>query len=209
MISIIMLYFIQDYGTLGGVGMYPFDGRKNGETIKEMQDCSYTLDTEGEMDEMSFRIAGVLRSTSKEIIFLCIGSDRSTGDSFGPLVGTMLRENQVPYHVFGTLAEPVHALNLKSVLKEIKKQFKNPFIFGIDACLGGYHQIGSIILTKGPFSPGEAMNKPLPKLGDYHLKAVVNYLDPLLPKQSLNDTRLDTVMNLAKITTRIIVKSLK
>lgn len=84
MISIIMLYFIQDHGTLGGVGMYPFGGRKNGEPKKEMQDCNYTLDTEGEMDEISFRIAGVLRSTSKEIIFLCIGSDRSTGDSFGP-----------------------------------------------------------------------------------------------------------------------------
>jgi hypothetical protein len=53
------------------------------------------------------------------------------------------------------------------------------------------------------------MNKSLPELGDYHLKAVVNYLDPLLPKESLNETRLDTVMNLAKITTRIIVKSLK
>ncbi|TKH04387.1 spore protease YyaC [Peribacillus simplex] len=156
---------------------------------------------------MSFQIARILRPTSKEIIFLCIGSDRSTGDSFGPLVGTMLRENQVPYHVFGTLADPVHALNLKSVLKEIKKQFKNPFIFGIDACLGGYHQTGSIILAKGPFRPGEAMNKSLPILGDYHLKAVVNYLDPLLPQQSLNDTRLHTVMNLAKITTRIIVKS--
>ncbi|CAH0193693.1 spore protease YyaC [Peribacillus sp. Bi134] len=189
--------------------MYPFDGRKKGETKIEMQRCSYTLDTnaEGEIDEMSFQIARILRPMSKEIIFLCIGSDRSTGDSFGPLVGTMLRENQVPYHVFGTLADPVHAHNLKSVLKEIKKQFKNPFIFGIDACLGGYHQIGSIFLTKGPFTPGEAMNKSLPELGDYHLKAVVNYLDPLLPRQSLNDTRLHTVMNLAKITTRIIVKS--
>ncbi|MDQ0882551.1 spore protease YyaC [Peribacillus sp. V2I11] len=189
--------------------MYPFNGRKKGETKKEMQYCNYTLETEaeGEIDEMSFQIARILRPTSKEIIFLCIGSDRSTGDSFGPLVGTMLRENQVPYHVFGTLAEPVHALNLKSVFKEIKKQFKNPFIFGIDACLGGYHQIGSIFLTKGSFSPGEAMSKSLPELGDYHLKAVVNYLDPLLPHQSLNGTRLDTVMNLAKITTKIIVKA--
>ncbi|SIQ05970.1 putative sporulation protein YyaC [Peribacillus simplex] len=189
--------------------MYPFNGRKKGETKKEMQYCNYTLETEaeGDIDEMSFQIARILRATSKEIIFLCIGSERSTGDSFGPLVGTMLREKQVPYHVFGTLADPVHALNLKSVLKEIKKQFNNPFIFGIDACLGGYHQIGSIFLTEGPFSPGEAMNKSLPELGDYHLKAVVNYLDPPFPQQSLNDTSLDTIMNLAKITTRIIVKT--
>ena len=43
----------------------------------------------------------------KEIIILCIGSDRITGDSLGPLIGYQLS----PYcsrifHVYGTLDEP-------------------------------------------------------------------------------------------------------
>ncbi|CAH0293570.1 hypothetical protein SRABI96_04352 [Peribacillus sp. Bi96] len=71
--------------------MYPFNGRKKGETKKEVPYRNYMLETEteGEIDEMSFQIAKILPPSSKEIIFLCIGSDRSTGDSFGPLVGTM------------------------------------------------------------------------------------------------------------------------
>lgn len=77
-------------------------------------------DGEAEVPEMSSRIAGINQSHPQEMVFLCIGSDRSTGDSFGPLVGTMLKEKQVPYHVFGTLSEPVHALNLKNTLNEKK-----------------------------------------------------------------------------------------
>jgi hypothetical protein len=43
---------------------------------------------------------------SKDLMFLCIGTDRSTGDSLGPLVGTMLEEAGYP-HVIGTLQYPL------------------------------------------------------------------------------------------------------
>lgn len=51
----------------------------------------------------------------RELVFLCIGSDRITGDSLGPLIGYQLS----PYcsrifHVYGTLDDPVHALNLRT-----------------------------------------------------------------------------------------------
>ena len=48
-------------------------------------------------------------------VLLCIGSDRVTGDSLGPMVGSPLEERykkSIP--VFGTLKMPVHALNLES-----------------------------------------------------------------------------------------------
>ncbi|WP_340371938.1 DUF1256 domain-containing protein [Peribacillus sp. FSL E2-0218] len=103
--------------------MYPFNGRKKRKPKEEIHDCTpYILERDGEAEvpEMSSRIAGINQSHPQEMVFLCIGSDRSTGDSFGPLVGTMLKEKQVPYHVFGTLSEPVHALNLKNTLNEKK-----------------------------------------------------------------------------------------
>lgn len=96
-----------------------------------MHDCTpYILKTDGEAEaaEMSSRIAGILQSHPQEMVFLCIGSDRSTGDSFGALAGTMLKEKQVPYHIFGTLSEPVHALNFKNTLNEIKTPFTDPYI---------------------------------------------------------------------------------
>lgn len=149
------------------------------------------------------------KSVKTEIIFLCIGSDRSTGDSLGPFVGTMLKEGEFPYHVYGTLEEPVHALNLERVLMEIDQKYENPLIFGIDACLGDEHQVGSILFKEEPFLPGKALNKNLPEVGEMHLRAVVNYFNPLSPAQSLNDTRLYTVITLAKAITKIVRRSIK
>lgn len=53
------------------------------------------------------------------IILLCIGTDRSTGDCLGPLVGYKLKAlNTNDVFIYGTLQNPVHAKNLKDVLKK-------------------------------------------------------------------------------------------
>lgn len=178
--------------------------------IEEILLCDCRMaEEETENEDLSYELTKILTNTSQNIIFLCIGSDRSTGDSFGPLVGSMLKENHFPYPVFGTLSEPVHALNLENVLKAIEKKYKNSLLFGIDACLGAHHQIGSILLKRGPFRPGKALDKALPTIGHYHLTAVVNHLDVQFPFHSLNSTRLDTVMNLAKATSKVMIKASK
>ncbi|MCY8230941.1 spore protease YyaC [Priestia endophytica] len=133
----------------------------------------------------------------RDIIFLCIGSDRSIGDSLGPLVGTMLKEKKVPFEVYGTLETPVHAFNLEDTLKKITKRFKKSLIISIDASLGDEDHVGSAFLKKGPVVPGKALKKLLPKTGDFHITGVVNYVDPLPSTQFLNDTRLYIVRNLA------------
>ncbi|MDQ1003032.1 putative sporulation protein YyaC [Neobacillus niacini] len=161
---------------------------------------------ESEIEKISNKLKEVLSQTPKEIIFLCVGSDRSTGDSLGPLVGTMIKGKNIPFPVYGTLEEPVHALNIKNVLKEIHKKYGEAFIFGIDASLGDEGQIGYIFIREGPFIPGNAVNKVLPSVGNYHMKAIVNYLDPFSPVQSLNSTRLYTVTILAEIITEIITR---
>ena len=57
----------------------------------------------------------------QDIVFLCIGSDRSTGDSLGPLLGYKLKylENYSGFHVFGDLKHPVHATNLEFYIENI------------------------------------------------------------------------------------------
>src|SRR3954447_9090991 len=70
--------------------------------------------------------------TSRPIVIVCIGTDRSTGDSLGPLVGTLLEEkNPNSFYVYGTLEDPIHAVNLAEKLKEIKEKHFHPFIIGI------------------------------------------------------------------------------
>lgn len=75
---------------------------------------------------------------SRPLVFLCIGSDRATGDCLGPLLGhrldAVLRNS--PYFVYGTLKEPVHAKNLKETIDKIYHIHENPLIVAIDASLG-------------------------------------------------------------------------
>lgn len=154
-----------------------------------------------EMDAMSSFLTDLIQRATrenKEIVFLCVGSDRSIGDALGPLVGTMLKENGIAYQVYGTLEEPVHAFNLEHTWKTIQRQFRQPFIISIDAGLGEREKVGAVLLKEGPLLPGRALQKVLPAVGDYHLTGIVNYLDPLPAAQFLNDTRLYTVMKLAR-----------
>lgn len=189
--------------------MWPFDGKKK--TIeKSGKSCYFSVKetTAGhEFNEFVNKLTEVLTNTSREVIFLCVGSDRSTGDSLGPIVGTMLKETDIPFPVYGTLEKPVHALNINKILKEINQTHNDPFILGIDASLGDEKQIGFIFLKEGSLIPGMAVNKKLPNVGEYHMKAVVNYLDPLSPAQSLNNTRLFTVMMIAEAMTKIITQA--
>ncbi|WP_227001797.1 spore protease YyaC [Virgibacillus necropolis] len=178
------------------------------------QNSSYYIKSNGrneeiEINRLTLKLKKVIQESAvenKTIVFLCIGSDRYVGDSLGPLVGTMLLDSRVPYQVYGTLEEPIHAFNLKGTIKEIHKQFNKPLIISIDACLGNKDQVGYVVFKEGPLAPGKALEKMLPEVGDYHFQGIVNYIDPLPTSQFLNDTRLYMVMNLAKIISTVVTK---
>lgn len=175
---------------------------------------SYKLNSRGknrvrEIELLASGLRSIIEHPSnggRDVIFLCIGSDRYIGDSLGPLIGSMLNECNIPYLVYGTLEEPVHAFNLKETLKIINRRFKNPLIFSIDASLGTMEQVGYVIFEEGPLIPGKALETILPEVGDYHFKGIVNYIDPLPKSQFLNDTRLLTVMTLSKVMVEVITR---
>ena len=67
------------------------------------------------IDRIANELFAFIPSTlnNRPIVFVCIGTDRSTGDSLGPLIGTLLVEKNIhPFHVYGSLENPIHALNL-------------------------------------------------------------------------------------------------
>lgn len=133
------------------------------------------------------------------IVIVCIGTDRSTGDSLGPLVGTQLTKYRSSlFHVYGTIAEPVHALNLSEVLTNIHTAHPSPFIIGIDACLGQTSSVGSIMTALGPVKPGAGVNKQLPPVGDMHITGVVN-VGGFMEYFVLQNTRLHIVMSISEI----------
>ncbi|XJZ27321.1 spore protease YyaC [Bacillota bacterium Lsc_1132] len=145
--------------------------------------------------------------TSRPIVFVCIGTDRSTGDSLGPLVGTLLEEkNLQPFFVYGTLDDPIHAVNLEEKLKVIKEQHFHPFIIGIDACLGRFKSIGMIEIGEGPVKPGAGVNKDLPAVGHIHITGIVN-VSGFMEFFVLQNTRLNLVLKMAKTMANGIYKA--
>lgn len=140
-----------------------------------------------------------LISPGQPIVVMCIGSDRSTGDSLGPLTGYKLKKaglNNIS--VIGTLNQPVHAANLNITLKKVCLTYNNPFIIAIDASLGKENHIGYITLATGPLKPGLGVKKKLPEVGDIHITGIVNSAG-LMDNILLQTTHLATIMTLADI----------
>ena len=117
-------------------------------------------------------VAQVLSLILKDIInentiVICIGTDRSIGDALGPLVGTMLKNSDFKYPVYGTLDNPIHALNIYESIEEIKRLHPKGEFLAIDACLGSKNSIGNIQIRKGPILPGKGVGKKLPQAVSY------------------------------------------
>jgi putative sporulation protein YyaC len=135
---------------------------------------------------------------NREVILLCIGTDRSIGDALGPLVGTMLSERgEWPFQVWGTLEKPVHAGNLADAIDSLQDKHKHATIIALDACLGRVESVGHITVGRGPLRPGAGVGKPLPQIGDLHITGVVN-VGEFMEYFVLQNTRLHTVMHMAK-----------
>lgn len=138
-------------------------------------------------------------SADRPIVVVCLGTDRSTGDSLGPIAGSILRrKGGGDFELFGTLEEPVHAMNLADTLQRIRFHYDRPFVIGIDACLGKAASVGSILVGEGPLRPGAGVNKELPPVGDIHISGVVN-VGGFMEYFVLQNTRLHLVMRMAEL----------
>lgn len=180
----------------------PLTERLKGENGVEQQNlCDKIIHFEEQtaVHQISNALLDLLPSHNNQpIVIICIGTDRSTGDSLGPLIGSFLHDAGMKlFHVYGTLEYPVHAMNLKDIMEHVKKTYKKPFIVGIDACLGRLGSIGEIKVGTGPIKPGAGVNKKLPEVGDAFITGIVNmagHMEFIV----LQNTRLNLVMKLAK-----------
>lgn len=143
------------------------------------------------------KIISWLPADFKECVVIFIGTDRSTGDALGPLAGSLL-ERMNPQHLFiyGTLYNPIHAINLQTELEKIGRVHKNAFYIAVDACLGNSSSVGCLLSGTGSIIPGEAFNKSLPPVGDVYLTGVVNVAG-FMDYQVLQSTRLSLVNDMA------------
>ena len=149
--------------------------------------------------DLALRLTTRLRARpdSAVVVVLCIGTDRSTGDSLGPLTGSKISARDPGVHVFGTLDHPVHAVNLADTIREIEGRFSAPFIIAVDACLGQAASIGQITLSEGALRPGAGVHKTLPEVGQVHITGIVN-VGGFMEYFVLQNTRLAVVYKMAQ-----------
>ena len=160
----------------------------------------YNAFEQGEALRMQQEIRNVINEQDidqSQIVVLCIGTDRATGDCLGPLVGENLKKLLSYVPVYGTLETPVHALNLEETIEQIYNLYENPFIIAVDASLGIPEHIGYATLSHSPLIPGKGVNKKLPAIGNLSITGIVNIAG--FPNSILlQSTRLHTVVILAE-----------
>jgi len=136
--------------------------------------------------------------------FLCVGTDRSTGDSFGPLVGSMLA-GRVGAHVAGTLADPVHAQNLVQRVEAMRAWGVCPLVV-VDAHIGG--EPGSLRLGVGGL---EVAGGVCGRVGDIGLSGVVLPAvgEHFFGVMALGSVRLWLVLQMAHVAARAVTLALE
>ncbi len=129
--------------------------------VQKREDISYYNTSEGfETEGFAMHLDRLIReemaAKGKDgIMFLCIGTDRSTGDSLGPLVGHMLRSRRLKgAAVIGTLDKPVHAMNLDLYARYIRLHYPDYVVVAIDASVGSLDHVGYATLGRGALQPG-------------------------------------------------------
>lgn len=153
-----------------------------------------TLDGEG-LQQALFQVKETMVGDS--VLFLCIGTDRSTGDALGPLVGTGLKKAGFR-RVFGTLDCPCDANTLPSFVSELVSGAREgETVIAVDAALGKSESIGKYQVTAGPLLPGASIGRSLPPVGDYGIAGIVNE-SGIRKYAILQNTSLYRVMGMAE-----------
>lgn len=140
-----------------------------------------------------------------ELIFLCIGTDRITGDSFGPLVGYKLKHlfrEEKNIKVVGDLENIVTIHNVEKIIKNINSTYEIPFIIAIDAAISNKNNIGKIIVSEQKMNVGSGLNKKSIYIGDVSIKGIVakDLKKPQYNFKLLQNTPLGLIMNMAECT---------
>ena len=138
-----------------------------------------------------------IKDFEKEVLFVCVGTDKNTGDALGPMVGTLLKKEGFT-NVMGTLLNPVHAKNIHEAVKIVNKEHKDKVVIAIDASITkDINHVGLIDIKKEPLLPGTGVGKNLPKIGDIRIVGIINSYKEGDEFFALENTRLGKVYNLA------------
>ncbi|WP_058303175.1 spore protease YyaC [Gorillibacterium timonense] len=139
-------------------------------------------------------------ASGNPVYCICVGTDQSTGDAFGPLVGSLLQYAGYP-NVIGTLERPCDSDTLTACLNEVPE---GACVLAIDSVVG--RSVGFYQLEPHPLAPGSSLGKPLPKIGVASLLGIV-CLNRSNPYTALQTASLHRVLGMAAGASQAILEA--
>lgn len=123
----------------------------------------------------------------KNIIFLCIGTNKIIGDSIGPIVGTSLKTllqtnsklkqnleiNNKNIKVIGDVFSNISYQNIDENMQNIKNSVEDNYVIVIDSALSSENNIGKIFVQNRGLKYAESLKRKNTIIGDMSIKAVV------------------------------------
>ena len=109
----------------------------------------------------------------RQLVVVCFGTPSISGDSLGPVVGSLLREDKrFPAFVYGTLDRPVTGRNMQEWMNFVAAAHKGALLLAVDACLGNASDLGGILIRPDGVCPAAVGGKKK-RFGDVGIIAVV------------------------------------
>lgn len=153
-------------------------------------------------------VSSVQRDGDEKIPVVCIGTDKSSGDSFGPFVGTFINQKKLKnFKSYGNLESPIHKKNLVEHIEKLKKRYE--FIIALDCAVGKSENIGIIQVNQGPLQPGSGIGFSLPPVGAVNICGIVGSqgVDHVRTLIMLNTVRLNLVIRMANVTAQAFARA--
>ena len=133
-----------------------------------------------------------------EKVFLCLGSDKLIFDSLGPLTGTLLKNRKgFNHYVYGTMSEPVTALQVEKAIRFIRSFHPNSEVIVIDSAIGKREEVGSIKFFDRGLRPALGIDKEMSVVGDKSIMGIVTTKD-MVKDMNKCDVKLQDVFLMAK-----------
>ena len=117
-----------------------------------------------------------IKNKNNDIIFLCIGTNKVIGDSFGPSVGENLKkcmQTKKNIKVIGDYENIICYANIEKIIKKIKQSYKRSLIIVLDSALSNESDIGKIFIQNRGLKYAEGLGKKNNIIGNISIKAVV------------------------------------
>jgi len=106
-------------------------------------------------------------------VIVCVGTDKISGDSLGPMVGSILRSRHVPCPVFGVEGCTVNGVNLDRYRDFLARYYPGVPVVAVDAALGDASEVGQIRYRLGGVFAGGALGRRCAGLGNLAVLGVV------------------------------------